>query len=548
LNQNTKITNETMRSTLILTIVVSAIVSVYSYSLGSTVHNKGLATFSTTGLYKNRNHRSFSKILRATSLSTTEASSKVLGSTTDREPCQRSIIQGKFCWQHKWQEGEESTLLATEEEIQGSSFIYNESAKKKNLLRNTVFTLSLAFWISMKRELIFNSLFLLDQSFHPDQIIYHLRFIGERMFHSFVKSLASASTKIIGGSVLASPLVFSIFFGQYLYRRNPKTTELLQTVDQSIKQVKYVCASTAGLGYTPKGKVFNTESRIQSYRSQSSLNSLLKRKTQSKYLTSSLLHATPLHGGFGDSSPTSKENQKKIIRGAGVALSLVLLGSFNKHALIDLFQTLKAKYGPLHFQKTIVPILDGLNNAGIKGQITYTFCLLLWTMTAGITTPVETAAGIVFGVRKGIICNAIGKIGGAVLSFNIGRYLLYKYVHHQLKENELLELVEESIEERPLRVSLMVRFSPLPEFAKNFGLSILNLKGRWFSTAVLLHGLPFTCLWTCLGAETANVMRGGIPSTTLKLLMTGVSWFGKCIDCYDIHISSASPTISFSSY
>ena len=30
-----------------------------------------------------------------------------------------------------------------------------------------------------------------------------------------------------------------------------------------------------------------------------------------------------------------------------------------------------------------------------------------------------------------------------------------------------------------------------------------------------------------MGAETANVMRGAVPSTTLKVLMTGVTWFGK---------------------
>jgi uncharacterized membrane protein YdjX (TVP38/TMEM64 family) len=107
-------------------------------------------------------------------------------------------------------------------------------------------------------------------------------------------------------------------------------------------------------------------------------------------------------------------------------------------------------------------------------------------------------------------------------------------VHRKLKDNELLQLVDESIEDNPIGVSLMVRFAPLPEFVKNFGLSVLNVKARYFVLAVVVHGVPFTCLWTCLGAETARVMRGGIPSTTMKMLLSGVTWFGKfdCCCCY----------------
>ena len=230
-----------------------------------------------------------------------------------------------------------------------------------------------------------------------------------------------------------------------------------------------------------------------------------------------------------------------------LSIVVLLVGIFQREALLGLLHSLRKHCSPANFRDTMVPILDRLNDAGIQGQITYTLFLMLWTMTAGITTPVETAAGIAFGVRKGIICNAIGKVGGAILSFVLGRYLLYQYVHRQLKENEVLQLVEGSIEESPLAVSLMVRFSPLPELVKNCGLAVLNVRKTWFVAAVILHGVPFTCLWTCLGAETASVMRGSVPSATLKIIVTGATWFGKWKCYYFLATGSTSKDTSITS-
>mmetsp|Transcript_13467 Transcript_13467/g.20481 ORF Transcript_13467/g.20481 Transcript_13467/m.20481 type:complete len:327 (-) Transcript_13467:69-1049(-) len=179
---------------------------------------------------------------------------------------------------------------------------------------------------------------------------------------------------------------------------------------------------------------------------------------------------------------------------------------------------------PNDLRDVMVPILDGMNNA--TGQAIYVFCMLLWTMTIGITTPVETAAGMAFGVRRGILCNALGKMGGATMSFILGRNYIYDYVTRKLADNEILQLVQESIQGNPLGVSLLIRFCPLPEFAKNFGLSILPVQTKWFVLAVLIHGLPYTLLWTSMGAETVRVMRGGAPSLTFGLVLTVVTWFG----------------------
>lgn len=225
------------------------------------------------------------------------------------------------------------------------------------------------------------------------------------------------------------------------------------------------------------------------------------------------------------SSPSTK--RRKLIKLVSTALVLLAIGAWKRTAILAAYEA----FNPSHFNDWLISRLDKLSDAGNVGLVIYTISLVLWTMTIGTTTLVETAAGLAFGVRNGIICNAIGKTAGAVFSFLLGRHYLFNYVHRNLKNNEILQLVEESMEDNPIVVSLMVRFAPLPEFVKNFGLSVLKVKARYFMLAVVVHGVPFTCLWTCLGAETGRVMRGGIPSTTMKMLLSAVPWFGKSACC-----------------
>ena len=91
-----------------------------------------------------------------------------------------------------------------------------------------------------------------------------------------------------------------------------------------------------------------------------------------------------------------------------------------------------------------------------------------------------------------------------------------------------MELVQESIQENPVRVALIWRFSFLPEQIKTFGLSVLPVSLLHYVTAVVLHGFPFTCLWTAMGAEAGALARGTVttPSNVFKVLVVGIQIFG----------------------
>jgi uncharacterized membrane protein YdjX (TVP38/TMEM64 family) len=154
-------------------------------------------------------------------------------------------------------------------------------------------------------------------------------------------------------------------------------------------------------------------------------------------------------------------------------------------------------------------LIDGLSHSGIKGMSTYLLGFTLWTMTVGATTPVEIAAGMAFPLRIAIALSASGKIGGAFLQYALSKYLFSDYARVRMKGNAWMDKIDNSFESHPYRVALIWRFSPMPEFVKNVGPSLVSgLRTRYQLFATITHGLPFTVLWSCMGNEAAIVARG----------------------------------------
>lgn len=226
-----------------------------------------------------------------------------------------------------------------------------------------------------------------------------------------------------------------------------------------------------------------------------------------------------LHLSGGESNVahnTEKNPTKKVI--VSILLMSISAVVFMNRGSISAFD----------FKGFLAEKLDLLASFGTPGLICYTFGFMVWEILVGVTTPVETAAGMAFGLKKALFANAIGKTSGAVCAFLLGRFILNDYVSQKLDGNEYLDLVKYSIVKNPIKVALIWRFSFLPEQVKNFGLAVLPLKTWQFVTAVLMHGFPFTCLWSFLGNEMGLVVRGVVsePSRILKVLMSGVYVFG----------------------
>jgi Uncharacterized conserved protein len=233
-----------------------------------------------------------------------------------------------------------------------------------------------------------------------------------------------------------------------------------------------------------------------------------------------------LKGGSNDNNSAPNNNKsnesqfilrlKKAVLPVIISALVITFGFYYKDAIT------------FDLREEIAIRLDSLAALGTPGVIIYTLAFILWELTVGVTTPVETAAGMAFGLKNGLIANAVGKTSGAILAFLLGRHVLKGFVQKKLEGNELMELVQDSIAKNPIKVALIWRLSFLPEQVKNFGLAVLPVKTWHFIAAIMIHGLPFTLLWTFLGNEMGLIVRGVMdsPSRLLKMLLAGVYVFG----------------------
>jgi uncharacterized membrane protein YdjX (TVP38/TMEM64 family) len=189
---------------------------------------------------------------------------------------------------------------------------------------------------------------------------------------------------------------------------------------------------------------------------------------------------------------------------------------------------------PSDLRIALISVVDGLSRSGKWGMATYAFGFTLWTMTVGVTTPIETAAGMAFPLRTAMLLSTIGKVGGAVLQYALAKYLFSDYARRKMDGNEWMDKIDASFRSRPYGVALIWRFSPLPEFVKNVGPALVpGLKTRYQVLAILTHGLPFTALWSCMGNEAAIVARGVSRMFHRHYSPTLLSWRR------DIHFTSA---------
>jgi len=60
----------------------------------------------------------------------------------------------------------------------------------------------------------------------------------------------------------------------------------------------------------------------------------------------------------------------------------------------------------------LLQLLQRVNSLGLPGMVYYSLFLMLWESCSLPTTPVETSAGMVLGIRKAFVANFIGKNSG----------------------------------------------------------------------------------------------------------------------------------------
>mmetsp|Transcript_9918 Transcript_9918/g.19273 ORF Transcript_9918/g.19273 Transcript_9918/m.19273 type:complete len:340 (-) Transcript_9918:27-1046(-) len=159
-------------------------------------------------------------------------------------------------------------------------------------------------------------------------------------------------------------------------------------------------------------------------------------------------------------------------------------------------------------RKNIIQQLNEVAEQGHRGLVAYIVGFSFWEVCGLPTSVVETAAGMAFGFRQGLLGSFIGKTWGSIMAFLFGRTLLSRVVQIQMEKNETLQLIDKSVARHPFKSALIVRYSVFPQLFKNFGLSMTRpVSLPIFIAAIVIHGFPFSVLWAALGNDSSIKLR-----------------------------------------
>ncbi|KAL3937442.1 MAG: hypothetical protein SGBAC_007453 [Bacillariaceae sp.] len=181
--------------------------------------------------------------------------------------------------------------------------------------------------------------------------------------------------------------------------------------------------------------------------------------------------------------------------------------------------------------------LEWVEENPIPGIFAFTIVFLVATvllipgaiLTLGAGYVFANAFGIMKGVLLGSISTFLGAVAGSLVSFLLGRHLLKSWVSRMSAKYETFEALTAAMEEKGLRIMVLLRLSPaLPYNILNYlsavtGISILEY------TVSLLALLPGTVLYVFLGASAgslASTNESGNGSTTTTIVIVTSVVFG----------------------
>lgn len=210
---------------------------------------------------------------------------------------------------------------------------------------------------------------------------------------------------------------------------------------------------------------------------------------------------------IGTPASLSKWNDKETLKKTALWISTASITTYilytHRHALFD----------RQRLQDTTLKYLTAMND-NPRGLLYYMCGLAVWEALGLSTIPVETAAGMAFGLQRSIIASLTGKMSGAILAFLLGRHVLQSWVRMKLRENSHFQLIEASVNKAPTKTAVLLKYSCFPEFVKNYGTALLEpIPILTFIFATLIHGGPFTCLWSWLGHDaTLRLVTPELPA------------------------------------
>jgi uncharacterized membrane protein YdjX (TVP38/TMEM64 family) len=165
--------------------------------------------------------------------------------------------------------------------------------------------------------------------------------------------------------------------------------------------------------------------------------------------------------------------------------------------------------------------VDGAGAIGVLVFIgVYALAAVLFVPGALLTI----AAGLAFGLWKGVLVAWIGATLGATLAFLIARYALRSAVEARAKKNPKFQAMDDAIAKQGWKVVALLRLSPLlPYNVSNYVYGVTRIPLVHYVAASAIGMLPGTFLYVYIGSiGNMASSSGGATAWKWTLALVGV--------------------------
>lgn len=166
-------------------------------------------------------------------------------------------------------------------------------------------------------------------------------------------------------------------------------------------------------------------------------------------------------------------------------------------------------------------IMEWIQANKLAGGIVFPLAYWLLTPLCIPSSMFDLIGGSVFGLFYGILLNTIGKTGGALIAFALGKKIGRERVGGYLETNfpafAVFSTILQSESWKPL---ILVQLSSLPHAVKSYGIAITDVSTYRFMVSSFVAALPFTIVLTQIGYQTQEMLSapdsnsGGPPASS----------------------------------
>ena len=157
-------------------------------------------------------------------------------------------------------------------------------------------------------------------------------------------------------------------------------------------------------------------------------------------------------------------------------------------------------------KEVLVSISDWVKQQGPVGPIVYTLFLFVAILLCLPTTAIELIAGFSFGFWIALPVSYVGKNGGCIAAFLLGRLLGRRSVKKLVRRFKVLRMFERVMAKNAVKMVFLIRLAYMPIALKNYGLSLFAVRRRLFILATLLCTIPECALFAYFGSSAGDIV------------------------------------------